>query len=96
MSLWFRRTAVQLIDGYTHFPAPIANVAAMGSAEGSQLLWDITQPLHYFREDIDACILPPIPIRNWHQFTGTIHDMPYDFQPVDRRYVFDEFRRAGV
>ena len=87
MRLWFLRSGVNLVDGFVHYPSRMASVAALSAASDEHLFWEVSDSLEYFRDDADALIFPPIPVRGWADLTGYLPgEVSYDLNPADSRY----------
>lgn len=86
LALWFFRQALELVDGYVHFPAAISSEAAYGLADDDKLYWDVTGSLPYFNEAVDAFIFPTTRLWKWNDFRRRIGDeVDVDLMPRDAR-----------
>lgn len=87
MRFWFEREAVFLAHDRVHYSSQLAAAAALSSSIGTDLMWDVSAAMNYFREDIDACIFPTVQLRHWDHLSGVFeNDIAYDFHPSDSRY----------
>lgn len=85
---WFDRQGVSLKEGYVHFPAQVASVAALSSADERHLFWEVNGGVDYLVDDIDAFVFPPVTIDRWFFLTGCLPgDVRYDLTPSHPAYT---------
>lgn len=87
MRLWFDRQGFCLIPGLVHFPAALASNAAVSLGFDTELLWDVSGALEYYRDDCESFVFPPVPIKSWFDLTGQLPgDVCYDLHPSHPTY----------
>ncbi len=87
LRFWFDRQGVELVPGFVHLPGQIASRAAVSSAVGQHLLWEVSGALEYYDDSCDAIVFPPIPVERWYDLSGFLPgDVAYDFAPDDPRF----------
>lgn len=88
LRLWFERQAVELMDGFVHYPSAIASAAALSSASESALFWEIEDSLDYYRDDCDALVFPPVASDRWFNLSGWLPgDVKYDLTPNHPSFI---------
>src|ERR1019366_3654169 len=79
LQIWFERQMLRLRPGFVHLPANLCSLAAAGNAIDSELYWDVTPSLSYYRDDCEAFVLPTVQINHWDAFVGVLPgDIYYD------------------
>lgn len=86
--LWFDRQIVSLTPGRIHLPSDLACLAARDHAVPEELHWNLAPAMGFYRQDLGAYILPPLPLKSRRDFTGRLPgEIAFDFNPANVSFV---------